>query len=504
MVAALALAVPLSGVALAGPAAAGTGGTSETPPFNECPVVGGDTSCGVLFIIQPDGSVTVLTDPSQGPFDTPPVEDTLIGVLNKSSFPVSSLQLTSTSDAFGFDGDGICYVGTTPEAPGCPYSTTTTGYEGPDNTFTVADSDHGTVNFTNGGLKPAASSYFGLEGNVTPQSLEFPIAATPIAVNAVEGQAFSGTVATFTDSDASDPADAAASDTATIDWGDGSSSAGTITSLGGGKYSVSASHTYADEGTPTVTVSIADPDDPGGPATASDTATVTDAALTATGSPAFVSANPVSGTLATFTDANPGAATGDFTSGGGSTTIDWGDGSTSPGTLTKTGSGQFAVSGTHSYPALGPYTITISITDDGGSTATAKTHVIVFAFAHGGSFVIGDGNSATGTAVTFWGAQWVRGNSLSSGPAPSSFKGFEDSATAPACGTSWNTDPGDSTPPPNGPLPSYMGVIVSSSITQHGSAISGDTPHIVVVKTDPGYQPDPGHAGTGTVVAQVC
>jgi hypothetical protein len=49
-----------------------------------------------------------------------------------------------------------------------------------------------------------------------------------------------------------------------------------------------------------------------------------------------------------------------------------------------------------------------------------------------------------------------------------------------------------------------MGVIVSSSITQHGSAISGDTPHIVVVKTDPGYQPDPGHAGTGTVVAKVC
>jgi len=24
------------------------------------------------------------------------------------------------------------------------------------------------------------------------------------------------------------------------------------------------------------------------------------------------------------------------------------------------------------------------------------------------------------------------------------------------------------------------------------------------VKTDPGYQPDPGHAGTGTVVAKVC
>lgn len=504
VVAAVAVAVPLGGVLLAGPAAAGTGGTSETPPFNECPAVGSDTSCGVLFIIQPDGSVTVLTDPGQGSFDTPPVEDTLIGVLNKSSFPVSSLQLSSTSNAFGFDGDGICAAATSPPAPGCPFSTTTTGYEGPDNTFTVADSNHGTVNFTNGGLKAGDSTYFGLEGNVTPQSLEFPIVAQPAPVKAVEGQSFSGTVATFTDSDASDPADAAGNDTATIDWGDGTTTTGTITSLGGGKYSVSGNHNYADEGTPTVTVSISDPDDPGGPATASATATVTDAALAATGSPGFASANPVSGTVATFTDANPGATTADFTAGGGSTTIDWGDGSTSPGTVTMTGSGQFAVTGTHTYSALGPYTITTSIKDDGGSTATAQTHVTVFAFAHGGSFVIGDGNGATGTAVTFWGAQWARHNSLSGGPAPSAFKGFEDSAAAPTCGTGWTTDPGNSTPPPDGPLPSYLGVIVSSSITQHGSAISGDTPHIVVVKTDPGYQPNPGHAGTGTVVAQFC
>src|SRR6266487_1118103 len=296
----------------------------------------------------------------------------------------------------------------------------------------------------------------------------------------------------------------AASDTATIDWGDGSSTAGTITSLGGGQYSVSGSHTYADEGTPTVAVSINDPDDPGGPATVRAAATVTDAALAASGSPDFVSTNPVSGTLATFTDANPGATVSDFTAGGGSTTIDWGDGNTGAGTVTTTGPGQFTVGGTHTYAALGPYTITISITDDGGSTATAKTHVIVFAFSSGGSFVIGNTKRATGTAVTFWGSQWAQNNPLAGGPAPSSFKGFEDGAARPACDTRWNTDPGNSTPPPAAPLPSYMGVIVSTSIAQNGSVISGDTPHIVVVKTNPGYQPDPSHAGTGTVVAQVC
>jgi len=49
-----------------------------------------------------------------------------------------------------------------------------------------------------------------------------------------------------------------------------------------------------------------------------------------------------------------------------------------------------------------------------------------------------------------------------------------------------------------------MGVVVSSAVVQSGSLISGDVPKIVVVKTYPGYGPDPGHAGTGTVVAVFC
>jgi hypothetical protein len=49
-----------------------------------------------------------------------------------------------------------------------------------------------------------------------------------------------------------------------------------------------------------------------------------------------------------------------------------------------------------------------------------------------------------------------------------------------------------------------MAVLVSSTISKSGSTISGDTPHIVIVQTDPGYDANPGHAGTGTVVATVC
>jgi len=46
-----------------------------------------------------------------------------------------------------------------------------------------------------------------------------------------------------------------------------------------------------------------------------------------------------------------------------------------------------------------------------------------------------------------------------------------------------------------------MAVIVTSSVTKAGSAISGNATAIVVLKTDPGYSGNPGHAGTGTVVA---
>ncbi len=142
---------------------------------------------------------------------------------------------------------------------------------------------------------------------------------------------------------------------------------------------------------------------------------------------------------------------------------------------------------------------------DAGSAFHESISITVYTFAPGGgAFVIGDKNSAIGTNVTFWGAQWWKLNALSGGSAPAAFKGFADQPATPSCGTNWSTDPGNSPPPPNGPLPAYMGVIVSSSISQSGSTISGNTPSIVVVKTAPGYQPDPGNAGTGTVVATIC
>lgn len=133
---------------------------------------------------------------------------------------------------------------------------------------------------------------------------------------------------------------------------------------------------------------------------------------------------------------------------------------------------------------------------------------VKLAVTAGGSFVVGDltvgpMSGAVGESETFWGAQWWKLNSLSGGTGPAAFKGFEDSTAPPMCGQTWTTDPGNSTPPPAS-IPPYMAIIVSSHITKSGSTISGDILHVVIVKTDPGYQGNPGHAGTGTIVAVVC
>jgi uncharacterized repeat protein (TIGR01451 family) len=140
---------------------------------------------------------------------------------------------------------------------------------------------------------------------------------------------------------------------------------------------------------------------------------------------------------------------------------------------------------------------------DSSNNSSSASSFVYCVVAGGGSFVIGDGNAAVGTSVSFWGAQWWKLNSLTGGAAPASFKGFAKSPPTVTCGTDWTTSPGNSAPPP-APLPSFMGVIVASSISQSGSTISGNTVHMVIVQTNAGYAPNPGHAGTGTVIARIC
>lgn len=127
-----------------------------------------------------------------------------------------------------------------------------------------------------------------------------------------------------------------------------------------------------------------------------------------------------------------------------------------------------------------------------------------FQFPQGGQFVIGDlVNQAGGVTVNFWGSQWAKNNPMSGGPGSNAFKGFENGNALPTCGSTWTSQPGNSSNPP-ATMPQYMAVIVSSSITKNGSVITGNIQRIIVVKTNPGYGPNPGHWGTGQVVAIVC
>jgi hypothetical protein len=327
---------------------------------------------------------------------------------------------------------------------------------------------------------------------------EQPISAQPKTFGSSEGSGFNGTVATFSDPDSS----ASATEySATIDWGDGSPTSSGAISGTGGEFSVDGAHTFPEEGSYSVIVKITDVDNPSNAATATSTANVADAALTSQCAASATSPQSFSGPTATFTDANPGGQGSDYAA-----TIDWGDGASSAGTVSSgTGSGPYSVTGSHSYGSTGPFTVTSAINDAGGSHTVATCKTLIFASAPGGgSFTIGDNNSATGMHVLFWGAQWSKRNSLSAESPPPSFKGFASNRATAGCGTTWSTGPGNSSPAPGAPLPAYMAVIVTSSVSNAGSAITGDTPSMVVVKTEPGYAPDPGHPGTGTVIAKIC
>src|SRR5258708_26928777 len=235
--------VAVSALAFAGAASA----TPPTPPFTQCPAVGLDTSCGTLIVINSGGSVEAVNDRSQGPFDG--VEDTMIGVQNNSGSAVSSIALEGVV-IFGFDGDGI-WGGYIPAPPACPYGTT--GYEGPGTEFTIANSNEGSVNFVPSGLAAGASTYFSLEEAVTCTGVSGGVqcgAATDEPISATGGFSFagvtgtpvSGTVATFTDPDT---AATASEYSASIKWGDGNESAGTIGGASG-RFSASGENTHSN------------------------------------------------------------------------------------------------------------------------------------------------------------------------------------------------------------------------------------------------------------------
>jgi hypothetical protein len=119
---------------------------------------------------------------------------------------------------------------------------------------------------------------------------------------------------------------------------------------------------------------------------------VADATLSASANSLHATARQlVSGTVAIFTDTNPASTVGDF-----SATIDWGDHTTSSGSIQSAGVGTFTVVGTHDYAQPGPYRIEVRVVDYGGSQARADATVSVSSPTSGAGSHSASGSGTTG------------------------------------------------------------------------------------------------------------
>lgn len=149
---------------------------------------------------------------------------------------------------------------------------------------------------------------------------------------------------------------------------------------------------------------------------------------------------------------------------------------------------------------LGPGSVSAGFAGDGFYLpASASVATMLFEYLPAGSFVVAGATAGEGRPVTFWGSQWAKDNG-----GASSFKGYAPTTDPgpPACGGTWTSAGGNTAPPAS--VPSYMAVAVTDEVTASRPDVGGRITRVVVVKTDPGYGPDPGKAGTGTVVATVC
>ena len=223
-----------------------------------------------------------------------------------------------------------------------------------------------------------------LSGNrlatATDQTFLFTVNSVGPALDSIasligkEGESLTLT-GTFLDTGATGPF------TATVDWGDDTTSAATVSFLAG-LGTITSHHVYADDGMYVVGLSITDAANR--TLFASTTATVGNVPPTIT--PAedqtIVEDAELSLDVATFADpgfTNQSAGSAEtFTA-----TIDWGDGTpvdVSTPKVTQGGQGTFTagtVTGAHTYAGSGDYLVTLTVIDDDNGTASATFQVAV-------------------------------------------------------------------------------------------------------------------------------
>jgi hypothetical protein len=152
-----------------------------------------------------------------------------------------------------------------------------------------------------------------------------------------------------------------------INWGDGSPNFFTSTFpglLGTGQ------HTYAEEGSYTVTLTANDTNSQLG--SGQFGMTISDAPLTAGGGTILLPNAFSNATVGSFSDANPSPDFADF-----SATIDWGDASPlTAGTIQQITANTFSVLGSHTYFTAGYYNITTTVNDSGLSSVQLQAEAV--------------------------------------------------------------------------------------------------------------------------------
>jgi PKD domain len=215
------------------------------------------------------------------------------------------------------------------------------------------------------------------------------VALAPASFPAAEGSQFSGTLAT---------AGCSTSGTPAVTWGDGTTSPGSFGQSGQNGTPVNGQHTYGEAGTYHGSVTYSD--DCNSNNVVPFDMQVSDPALSAPASSITATAGRAfGGVVAHFTDADPQTAASDYT-----TSVSWGDGSVSMGSVAAAAGGGFDVSADHTYAAAGSYAVDVTITDVPGAINTISHGTANVATAPTSSFTVATANPASGQVLAFDGS----------------------------------------------------------------------------------------------------